>query len=39
MAQPTLPPWIQALQERDPKFVESYVAQREQIMADGRFLI
>ncbi len=31
MAQPTLPPWIQPLQQRDPQFVESYVAQRERI--------
>ena len=35
MAQPTLPPWIQTLNERDPKFVESYMAQRERILADG----
>ena len=34
-APPTLPPWIQALQGRDPKFVESYVAQRDHIMRDG----
>jgi alkylhydroperoxidase/carboxymuconolactone decarboxylase family protein YurZ len=37
MAQPTptLPPWIDALQKRDPQFVESYMAQRERIMRDG----
>ena len=35
MAQPTLPPWIKALQERDPQFVESYAAQREHILQDG----
>jgi len=35
MAQPTMPPWIQPLQQRDPKFVESYVAQRDRILGDG----
>jgi len=35
MAQATLPPWIQALQKRDPEFVDSYMAQRERIMRDG----
>jgi alkylhydroperoxidase/carboxymuconolactone decarboxylase family protein YurZ len=30
-----LPPWIQPLHERDPKFVDSYMAQRERIMGDG----
>ena len=35
MAQPTLPPWIQTLNERDPKFVESNMAQRERIHGDG----
>jgi alkylhydroperoxidase/carboxymuconolactone decarboxylase family protein YurZ len=35
MAQSTVPPWIQTLQQRDPKFAESYVAQRERILADG----
>ena len=35
MAQPTLPPWIQALQSRDPQFVESYMGQRERILKDG----
>ena len=32
MAQATLPPWIQPLQQRDPEFVSSYVAQRERIL-------
>ena len=31
MAQPTVPPWIQALQQRDPEFATSYLAQRERI--------
>jgi alkylhydroperoxidase/carboxymuconolactone decarboxylase family protein YurZ len=35
MAQPTLPPWIQELQLRDPKFVESYMSQREHVLKDG----
>jgi alkylhydroperoxidase/carboxymuconolactone decarboxylase family protein YurZ len=35
MAQPTLPPWIQTLQQRDPEFAKSYLAQREWIMRDG----
>ena len=35
MAQPTLPPWIQTMQQRDPEFTKSYLAQRERIMADG----
>ena len=35
MAQPTLPPWIQALQQRDPEFVSSYMAQRDRILRDG----
>ena len=35
MAQPTLPPWIQTLQQRDPEFTKSYLAQRERILADG----
>jgi len=30
-----LPPWIEALQHRDPWFVESYMAQRERILKDG----
>ena len=35
MAQVTLPPWIQPLQSRDPKFVDAYMAQREHVMRDG----
>jgi alkylhydroperoxidase/carboxymuconolactone decarboxylase family protein YurZ len=35
MAQATLPPWIQPLQQRDPEFVNGYMAQRERIMKDG----
>ena len=35
MAQPNLPPWIQPLYQRDPKFVESYMAQREHVLRDG----
>ena len=35
MAQTTLPPWIQELQQRDPKFVEWYMSQREHILRDG----
>ncbi len=35
MAQPTMPPWIAALQQRDPQFTESYMAQRERILRDG----
>jgi alkylhydroperoxidase/carboxymuconolactone decarboxylase family protein YurZ len=35
MAQATLPPWIQGLQQRDPEFVDSYIAQREHILRDG----
>jgi alkylhydroperoxidase/carboxymuconolactone decarboxylase family protein YurZ len=30
-----LPPWIEPLQQRDPEFVASYVAQRERILKDG----
>ena len=30
-----VPPWIQPLQQRDPKFVDSYMAQREHILRDG----
>ena len=35
MATLPLPPWIKPMQERDPKFVESYLAQREHILRDG----
>lgn len=34
-AQATLPPWIEALQRRDPEFVSSYMAQRERILREG----
>jgi alkylhydroperoxidase/carboxymuconolactone decarboxylase family protein YurZ len=35
MAQPTSPPWLQPLQQRDPQFAESYLAQRERVLGDG----
>jgi alkylhydroperoxidase/carboxymuconolactone decarboxylase family protein YurZ len=35
MAQATLPEWIQRLQQRDAKFAEMYLAQREHILKDG----
>jgi alkylhydroperoxidase/carboxymuconolactone decarboxylase family protein YurZ len=35
MAQATVPPWIAALQQRDPQFADSYLAQRERILRDG----
>jgi hypothetical protein len=35
MPQPSLPPWIEPLQQRDPRFVESYMSQREHILKDG----
>ena len=35
MAQPTTSAWIHALQQRDPQFAESYLAQREHILRDG----
>ena len=31
----TLPPWIHTLQQRDPQFTASYMAQRERILKDG----
>ena len=34
-AQATLPPWIQAIQQRDPEFAQSYLSQRERILKDG----
>jgi alkylhydroperoxidase/carboxymuconolactone decarboxylase family protein YurZ len=30
-----LPAWIQTLQQRDPEFAKSYLAQRERILKDG----
>ena len=35
MPQATLPPWIETLKQRDPEFVNGYMAQRERIMKDG----
>jgi alkylhydroperoxidase/carboxymuconolactone decarboxylase family protein YurZ len=35
MPQANLPPWLQALEPRDPEFVASYVSQREHILKDG----
>ena len=35
MPQPTVPPWIETLKQRDPEFVASYMSQREKILADG----
>ena len=32
---PTVPPWIEALQQRDPEFADSYLKQRERILRDG----
>jgi alkylhydroperoxidase/carboxymuconolactone decarboxylase family protein YurZ len=29
------PPWLAALQERDPQFADSYMATRERILKDG----
>ena len=30
-----MPPWIQPLQQRDPKFVDAYMTQREHVLRDG----
>jgi alkylhydroperoxidase/carboxymuconolactone decarboxylase family protein YurZ len=35
MAQPALPAWIQTLQQRDPEFAQTYLAQRERALKDG----
>jgi alkylhydroperoxidase/carboxymuconolactone decarboxylase family protein YurZ len=35
MAQTAIPAWIQQLQQRDPKFAEVYLAQRESVLKDG----
>jgi alkylhydroperoxidase/carboxymuconolactone decarboxylase family protein YurZ len=32
---PPLRPWLDALQDRDPQFVDSYMAIRERIFKDG----
>jgi alkylhydroperoxidase/carboxymuconolactone decarboxylase family protein YurZ len=35
MAPANLPPWIQPLYQRDPKFIETYMTQREHVLRDG----
>ena len=35
MNQPASPEWLQMLKERDPKFTEMYVAQRDEVLKDG----
>lgn len=35
MAQTALPPWIAQLQERDPQFASTVMAQREHVLQDG----
>lgn len=35
MAQPVLPEWLHALQERNPEFTETYLAQRQRALQDG----
>ena len=35
MAQTALPEWLQKLQQRDPRFADTYIAQREHILQDG----
>jgi alkylhydroperoxidase/carboxymuconolactone decarboxylase family protein YurZ len=35
MAQPALPAWIHTLQQRDPQFTDTYLAQRERVLCDG----
>ena len=37
MAQPNLPPWIQPLYQRDPKFVETYMTSASTSCATGPF--
>ncbi len=32
---PPLRPWLDALQQRDPQFVDSYMTMRERILKDG----
>ena len=32
---PSQPPWLGAIEQRDPQFVDSYVAMRERILKDG----
>ncbi|GIX47832.1 MAG: alkylhydroperoxidase [Candidatus Tectimicrobiota bacterium] len=35
MAEAALPAWLQTLQQHDPDFAASYLAQRERILQDG----
>ena len=35
MAQPALPEWLQSLQDRNPEFTATYLAQRERTLQDG----
>lgn len=35
MAQPALPAWLQTLQQRNPEFTSTYLAQRERALKDG----
>jgi alkylhydroperoxidase/carboxymuconolactone decarboxylase family protein YurZ len=35
MAQPSLPAWLQTLQQRDAEFTNGYLAQRERVLKDG----
>lgn len=35
MAQMALPPWMAQLQQRDPQFASTYMAQREHVLQDG----
>jgi hypothetical protein len=32
---PPLRPWLDTLEQRDPQFVDSYMAMREHILKDG----
>jgi alkylhydroperoxidase/carboxymuconolactone decarboxylase family protein YurZ len=32
---PSRPPWLGAIEQRDPQFADSYVAMRERILKDG----
>lgn len=34
-APPSSPPWLGAIQQRDPQFADSYAAMRERILKDG----
>jgi len=35
MKTPPLPPWLQALEQRDPQFVKSYLTDRDRILKNG----